>query len=334
MKVLHSPIEIAGQMGMLSQGLQAQGIEAIAYNTFHSYLGYKEQVFNMDVFELEWMFCDIMRHFDVFHFHYASTLLDSYMDLPLLHKAGKPMIMHHWGNDVRTHKLATLHNGYAYTGDSPPEEVIDARLSTITRYIRHAIVQDHEVLPYVENYYEKVHVLPITMDVRRLKPYYPDLHTSNPLIIHAPTNPLFKGTAYVEEAIEQLRQEGLDFRYRRIEKMSNKEALHLYRQADIVVDQILCGSYGMLAVEAMSLGKPVVSHLRSDLVERLPYPPPICSADPSQVKERLRELIADASLRLAKGREGRRFAEEYHDIRSVVRQLRGIYEEILQGGSG
>ncbi|WP_213411093.1 glycosyltransferase family protein [Xylanibacillus composti] len=332
MKVLHSPIEIAGQMGMLCQGLKAQGVEAIAYNTFHSYLGYREYVFNMDIFELEWMFRDIVRHFDLFHFHYAATLLDGYADLPLLYKAGKPIVMHHWGNDVRTHALATVNNRYAYTGDSPPEEVIDERLQVMTRYIRHAIVQDHEVLPYVERYYEKVHVLPITMDVRKMKPYYPEPHTSNPLIIHAPTNPLFKGTAYVEEAIDQLRQEGLLFRYRRIEKMSNKEALQLYREADIVVDQILCGSYGMLAVESMSLGKPVVGYIRADLVGRFPSPPPICSANPSQVKERLRELITNASLRQAKGREGRRFAETYHDIRPVVRKLRAIYEEILREG--
>ena len=58
------------------------------------------------------------------------------------------MIMHHWGNDVRFHDLAKVNNPYAYTGDSPPNEVMHENLTKISKYIKHAIVQDYEVYDY------------------------------------------------------------------------------------------------------------------------------------------------------------------------------------------
>lgn len=332
MKILHSPIEIAGQMGILSRSLCKRGIESAAYNTFHSYLGYKDYVLNMDVYELEWMMLDVIRYFDLFHFHYGSSLLPDFEDLEIIHREGKSMVMHHWGNDVRTHALATANNRYAYTGDSPPEEQIHTSLLSISRYIRHAIVQDYEVYPYVKAYYQKVHVLPITMDVMQEEPSYPDINQSNPLVLHAPTNPLFKGTEAIETAIERLQKEGIQFRYQRIEKMSHGTAKQLYKNADIVVDQILCGSYGMLAVESMSLGKPVVGYIRDDLIPLFPMRPPIVSANPDNIYDVLKELILYPAMRVKKGKEGRKYAEKYHDSRHVVEHLIRIYKEIDKEG--
>lgn len=315
-------------MGNLSSGLHSRGVQSVAYNTFHSYLGYKEYVHNTDIFELEWMLRDMVRYFDLFHFHYSFTLLPEHEDLPMLAAMGKPMVMHHWGNDVRTYKVAVKNNLYAYTGDSPSARKVHQSLQTLSRYIGHAIVQDYEVYPYVSSYYRKVHVLPITMNVSSRKPQYPDIHETRPLIIHAPTNPLFKGTKHIEQAIQQLQENGIPLRYRRIEKMSNEEAFELYKHADIVVDQVLCGSYGMLAVESMCLGKPVVGYLREDLRAMYEVPPPIVSANPSNLYEVLKELILSGSYRLSVGKKGRKFVEEVHDIDVVSQQLLQIYHEI------
>ncbi|CAM3644290.1 glycosyltransferase [Marinicrinis lubricantis] len=328
MKILHGPIEIAGQMGIISSRLRQMGHEAEAFNTFHSYLGYRERTHSLDEYELEWKSPEIIHYFDLFHFHYNASLTSGYSDLKIIKDLNKPMLMHYWGNDVRTHELATRNNPYAYTGDSPPPEQIEKSLKTVTSYIDYAVVQDYEVYPYVADYFKKVYVLPITMDVQSVQTFYPDEEQEVPLVIHAPTNPLFKGTEYVEKAISALQQEGVKFNYKRIEKMSNKEAISMYQKADIVVDQILCGSYGMLAVESMSLGKPVVGYIREDLVDQFWDVPPICSANPSRVYEVLKELIQNPKLRRLKGQEGRKYAETYHDIRVVCTQLLDIYKEI------
>lgn len=329
MKVIHAPIEIAGQMGTLSQGLRERGVDAVAYNTFHTYLGYRENLYRTDVYELERLLPDAMAYFDLFHFHYGATLAPDYLDLPELKRRGKGMVMHHWGNDVRTHAVASVKNPYVYTGDSQPPEKIDSMLRGISRWIDHAIVQDREVYAYLAPYYSKIHLLPLAFPVRRTQPIYPAAIEREPLILHAPTQPLFKGTAQVEEAIAALKRKGLSFRYLRIEGMSHRQAMETYRAADLIIDQILCGSYGLLSVEAMSLGKPVIAYLREDLWGNEAERPPIASAHPGTIADVLEEIIRSPALRQELGRKGRAFAEQIHDIGAVSEQLIRIYRQVM-----
>ncbi|GAA4707187.1 glycosyltransferase family protein [Brevibacillus fulvus] len=327
MKIFHGIIEIAGQMGILSGALKRKGHLSVGYNTFHSYLGYKDHLINTDWFEIQNIYKPLLNFFDVYHFHYGSTILDNFADLPILAGKGKKMVMHHWGNDVRFHDKARERNPYVFTGDSPPNEEIHQRLSEISKYIKEAIVQDYEVLPYVEPYYEKVHVVPIAVELARFQPVYPALEQTTPLILHAPTNPEFKGTASIEQTLVELKKQ-YPFRYRRIEQMSNEEALRLYAQADIIIDQIRCGSHGLLSVEAMALGKPVVAYIRDDLAAKFPPDLPIVNANPDTLYEQLKKLLEQPELRQQLGIQGRQYVEKYHASDVVVEQLLAIYENL------
>lgn len=327
MKVFHGIIEIAGQMGILCGSLKKRGIIASAYNTFHSYLGYKEHLINTNLIELKRTAKHIINFYDLFHYHYAKTIDEGFQDIRRIKQLGKRAVMHHWGNDVRFHDLARINNPYVYTGDSPPNEKIHQRLWGISKYIKDAIVQDYEVLPYVEKYYERVHILPLAIDLRRFTPSYPDKTKKRPLILHAPTNPDFKGTAYVEKAIEELKATH-SFDYRRIEKMSNEEVVKLYREADIIVDQIRCGSYGLLSVESMALGKPVIGFIRPDLIGRFPASLPIVNGNPDNVKEKIKLLIEDPAERNRLGIKGRNYVETIHHRDVVTNKLMGIYSQL------
>ena len=327
MRILHGVIEIAGQMGILSGALKRRGHISVGYNTFHTYLGYKEHLINTVGWELEKVSHHLINFFDIFHFHYASSLMTNYADLPLIKSKGKKMIMHHWGNDVRFHDQARVINPYVYTGDSLPNEVMHQKLVSISAYIREAIVQDYEVLPYVEPYYDKVHVLPIAIELAPFVPHYPSEYKQQPLILHAPTNPAFKGTEHVERALLRLKGE-FDFQYRRIENMNHQQARQLYQEADIIIDQILCGSYGLLSVESMALGKPVVAYIRGDLVSRFPADLPIVNANPDTIYEQVKRLLQQPHLRRQLGIQGRQYVERYHDSNVVAEKLIGIYQNL------
>lgn len=327
MKVFHGTTEIAGQMGILSEALQKKGHYSIGYNTFHSYLGYEDHLVNTDEQTIEQERENIIPAFDVFHFHYGTTLSPGFEDLEKIARLGKKMVMHHWGNDVRFHDIARIHNPYVYTGDSPPNEVMHERLTKMTRYIKQAIVQDYEMVPYVENYYDHVHVVPIAIDLSQFTPAYPDPMKKRPLILHAPTNPDFKGTAHVENAIEQLRKE-YDFDYKRIEKLKHSEAIELYKEADLIIDQVLCGSHGLLSVETMALGKPVVTYIREDLISRFPSELPIVNANPDTLYDQVKKLLENPSLRRTHGEQGRKYVEAYHSSDVVIEQLLAIYEQL------
>ena len=94
----------------------------------------------------------------------------------------------------------------------------------------------------------------------------------------------------------------------------------------MVVDQLRIGWYGVLAVEGMALGKAVISHVRNDLQHHLGSNPPLAYADPTSIKETLRNLIRDAGQRELLGRRARDYCVQTHDAQVVARQLSGIYE--------
>ena len=62
--------------------------------------------------------------------------------------------------------------------------------------------------------------------------------------------------------------EGLDADLEIVEGLRHDEAFERYRDADIVVDQLNAGWYGILAIECMALGKPVVTFLHDEAVRR------------------------------------------------------------------
>ncbi|WP_202785178.1 hypothetical protein [Heyndrickxia sporothermodurans] len=206
MKIFHGTVEIAGQMGILSDALQKKGHYSIGYNTYFSYLGYEDYLINTNFDYLSEKQEELIEYFDIFHFHYAKTLNPSFEDLPLIQKKHKKMLMHHWGNDVRFHDKAKVNNPYVNTWDSPPNDVIDQVLTKLSAHIKEAIVQDYEVYEYVKDYYDKVHVVPIAINLSQFTPRFPQVTKEKPLILHAPTNPYFKGTAFIENVIEELKE--------------------------------------------------------------------------------------------------------------------------------
>ncbi|MDX8288571.1 glycosyltransferase family 1 protein [Metabacillus indicus] len=332
-KIMHAPVEIAGQVGLISSQLRKYGYQSGAYNFFISYLNYK-QTFNTDAFELMEIFENSFDHYDIYHLHNGYSFMDSYKDLELLKQAGKKIIMHHRGNDVRAPKLArkgaNYENPYVNTEASHDEEKIHNSLQLFAEVADAAIVQDHELYEYVKDYYharkKKVYILPRLIETDKYVPAYP-AKTKKPLIVHAPTLPKFKGTEQIEETIEKLKTK-FSFDYIRVEKMSHEEAVAVYQRADIVIDQILCGAYGNLSVEAMALGKPVVCYIRPDIKANLPQSLPIVSANPDTLYQELKGLLKNTDRFKELGMAGRKYVERYHEASVVMPFLLDIYKEV------
>lgn len=335
-KILHIPVEIAGQVGLICESLKSKGMHAIGFNYFLNYLNYN-QVIPIESYELVKLLEYGIVNYDLFHFHNSYTFIEDKRDIQMISAAGKGVIMHHRGNDVRSHKRARAWNGYqnpyVNTESSFSEEEIERNLKFFAKHVSAAIVQDYELYPYVADYYaaegKKVHVLP-RLFIPSSVPLQvsPISRTEPPLIIHAPTHREFKGTRFIIEAVEKLAKE-VPLRFKLIEGISHTEAMALYREADIVVDQVLCGAYGNLSVEAMALGKAVVCYIRPDLENAFPANLPILSCNPDTLYDGLKELVLQPELREQRGRQGIAYVKEHHDANKVVLQLISIYEEVL-----
>ena len=135
---------------------------------------------------------------------------------------------------------------------------------------------------------------------------------------------MVKGTKYVLEAIEQLKKEYV-FDFILVENKSNKEAYEIYKDADIIIDQLLLESHGVLAVECMALGKPVLCRMDEKLMKYYDGIP-ILNTDPEYLYYNLKLLLENPELRIELGKKGRKYVEEVHDSRKIAQRLLHIYE--------
>jgi hypothetical protein len=130
--------------------------------------------------------------------------------------------------------------------------------------------------------------------------------------------------------LRELEAEGLRFELKVITGMRHDEAVQWYRRADIIVDQLLIGWYGVLTLEGLAMGKPVVVYVREDLFDRFTPRIPIQNAPPGKLKEALRELIADPRRRRELAAAGPDFVRDVHDVRKIAAMLRDIYAEVME----
>ena len=72
-----------------------------------------------------------------------------------------------------------------------------------------------------------------------------------------------KGSPFVLNAINRLISEGYPIEYFFIDNKKSNEMRFYQAQADIVVEQLIYGSWGSTGVETMALGKPVICYLRT-----------------------------------------------------------------------
>ncbi|MFH1022270.1 MAG: glycosyltransferase [Planctomycetota bacterium] len=148
----------------------------------------------------------------------------------------------------------------------------------------------------------------------------PERESGRPRVIHAPTNPLVKGTRFVREAVERLRAEGLDFEFEECRNMPHARVLERLETSEIVVDQVLSPNYGFLAIEAMAAGNVVLSGAVPGLFG-CPPDSPLVPVSPDTLADRLRGILADRKGRRERGLRGREFVERHHHYRDVALEV-------------
>jgi hypothetical protein len=164
--------------------------------------------------------------------------------------------------------------------------------------------------------------LPLAIDVPSWRNDRAVLQRRVPVVLHVPSrrDPPIKGTQYVDKILRGLHGAGR-IEYLSPEAIPHSGMRHLVWRADVVVDQILTGSYGVAAVEAMSAGRLVVGYVLDEVRSLMPEGPPIVDATP--------ETLAEVMDRLLDDREGHRilaatsvgFCERWHGGRASVDAL-------------
>ena len=194
------------------------------------------------------------------------------LQFPILGALRKKSVMHYLGSDIR--------------GKSPEELAFGKKAGA-------EVVGSYDAIRWVP----EAEMIPPGIDVSAIDPAPPS-DRARPVILHAPSSRRRKGTEEVIAACE-----GLDADLVLVEGLHHDEAFERYREADIVVDQLNAGWYGLFAIECMALGKPVVTFLHDEAVARtekeLGTRVPIVSATKETLRAQLEPLVASASERQA-----------------------------------
>ena len=308
MRVVHCPVNMAGIPWENVQALRRKGIDARLV-VFERGALHPEADWSLDRHggflrrqATQWAaLAKLLPRTDVFHFYFGLTLVPKSLQFPILRAVRKRSVYHFLGSDIR--------------GKSPQELTYGRRADA-------QIVGSFDALRWVP----EAEMIPPGIDLRPFTPVQPS-DRERAIVVHAPSNREKKGTADVVAACEQLPVE-LDI----VEGLHHEAARERYRRADIVVDQLNAGWHGIFALEAMALGKPVVTFLKPDVVAQAEQAHgvrvPIVPATADTLVEALRPLVADPSLRRRIGAESRAYVEQVHDIDRIADRLVDLYSRL------
>ncbi len=344
LKIMHGLSEIAGQNTYSVRGLREIGenAETVVYCE-HPFAYPYDRCLNIDkadrkkfpiyVCKLGIFFLSAMRRYDCFHFHFGHSILNC-IELPLYKWFHKKVFFEFHGSDLRDYDTFCRISGLPYDPQEASSPRLHARNCRICKAADGIIVHDDELIPYLPKDCAPVYVVPLRVDVSRFKPCYPDADAKTIRIVHAPSHRAAKGTKHVIEAFDRLKETYHNIELVLVEGKPQEEAFEIYKTADIIVDQLFAGTYGVFAIESMALGKPVVTYISDAMKCRLPAELPIVSGNKDTVENALEQLIQDGQLRRNKGIAGRQYVENYHDYRWGACVLRDIYYGTAEPLSG
>ncbi len=276
--------------------------------------------------------------YDVFHFFFDRGLLEAdgriglnRNELVWLRWAGKRLYLYAYGADVRTRSATEALGAYhcCLHCDAVGRHCLCDDREGMAKQARYqksatALVAMGDMMKYVSgarniSYWPfdpaAVPVSPITWDGKR------------PLkVLHVPNHQWAKGSHYLFQALERLKEAGLSFELLSLSGVSNKRVLEVMQQADIVADQFLIGWHGYTALEAMACGKVVLCYIRDPSMLLGPQECPIVSANPDNLQRVLADLsVLDPSRLREMGLAGRRYVERYYSPDAVAVRLAQLY---------
>jgi len=354
LRVLHAPVNIGNHPWVLSRYERALGLRSDLVVSYDTWLKYPADRFLSKSPSRTWR--DKLRErmfglsaafrYDVLHFYFGRSFFSwttgrrlpgAFLDLKLAHYLGRKVFMTLQGCDARLsdrnserNAITMCHLGRCqaapvcrHTIDADRRRLIETILPWCDRVFVLNPDLAHDVpgavfLPYAN------------VDVEAFAPLWP--RTDGPIrILHAPSDETIKGTRFVVEAVERLKQRW-PIELVLVRGLPHPEALKLYGRMDLVIDQLLAGWYGGFAVEAMALGKPVACYIRdSDLC----HVPQAMRADLPLARVAIPTLERDLEQLLEQrhhwpewGRRARQYVLRWHNPKQIATAMASAYRDL------
>lgn len=341
LKILHGMSDIAGQGSYSAHGLREIGADAVIAVWRQNPFGYdvdidlhiKKEDLRKPIYALR-SGLKILRfaakavpRYNVFHFHFGNSLIPFALDLFWLRMLRKRIIMEYHGDDIRYFYNREKPKYYPYETFAVRSKRAQKANDRVMKYVDTIITHDEELRKHIPH--NRLFITPLRINVERFIPIYPEAEKESIVIVHAPSDYIGKGSKYVIASIDELRKR-YNIEFILVEKKTQKEAFEIYKKADIIIDQFFAQTYGVFAVEAMAMGKPVMGYISDEIRKTFPDSMPVVSATIDDMTDVLEGLIKDGNRRRELGIAGRKYVEKYHDYRKVAQVQLDIYNNLIE----
>ena len=309
LRVTHCPVNFAGIGWTNVEALRRKGVDArlVVFNTQPAHPEADQDLhlpksphWRRQALQIRAL-ARLLPRTDVFHFYFGLTLVPKRLQFPILKAARKKSVFHFVGSDIRGKSPDEL--AYGRDADAQIVGSYDA-----ARWVPEAVV------------------LPPGIDLRAIEPA-PPRHSGPLRVAHAALSRSRKGTELVVAACAEA---GLELDV--IENVSHDEVGPRLARADIVVDQLNSGWYGLFAIEAMAYGKPVAGYIHEQAAARTAQAfgaeVPIVRTTKETLAGDLRALVESAEKRQERGAASRAYVERVHDAGAMADRLIDIYSRL------
>jgi len=309
LRVTHCPVNFAGIGWTNVEALRRKGIDArlVVFNTQPAHPEADQDLhlpksphWRRQALQFR-AFAQLLPRTDIFHFYFGLTLVPKALQFPPLRLARKKSVFHFVGSDIR--------------GKSP-DELAYGRIADAQ------IVGSYDAARWVP----EADVVPPGIDLRAVEPA-PPRDDGAIRVAHAALSRSRKGTKLIVEACAEA---GLELDV--IENVRHDEVGPRLVRADIVVDQLNSGWYGLFAIEAMAHGKPVLGYIHEEAAARTAdafgVALPIVRTTKATLSADLRRLAGSAADRRAKAQQSRAYVERVHDADRMADRLIDIYSRL------
>lgn len=294
----------------------------------------------------EWILLDFsLKNYDIFHISYEGLFLRNTvywkLEAEILHACNKKIVMIPYGGDAFMYsKIKSSSQQHAllinYPGAARNECAITERVAYWQKNADFCVGGG-----MIDGFSRwdslSPNFLSIDLHTWERKRLFSEVDGRNGVVnvVHSPNHRGVKGTEFIIQAIEDLKKEGLKVNLILLENKKNDEVKRiLLEEADILIEQLIIVGYALSAIEGLAAGLPVVSNLEdtnfSQLFSRYSFlgECPLVSSSPETIKDVLRILITQPSLRKDLGECGRRYASKYHSPVTTTVLFQKIYERL------
>ena len=148
-------------------------------------------------------------------------------------------------------------------------------------------------------------------------------------ILHGITRPKEKGSPYIVEALNRIKKDFSDMvNIHIVNHLPLVEYLNIVNEATIIIDQCFAWSYGMNTIEAMSMGKVVLSgnepeNTKEFMVDSCPVVN--IQPDVNDIYEKVKMLILNPDEIRRISKLSREYAESMHDSKIVAEKYLELF---------